>query len=112
MVTPVGPGPRAIQRSPGWPSISMAPRNCSICFPRRRAPRAKAGVRCRMSVPLLVLVGQATGIDVISKVDEAGLGVHAEGRSDELGVQGVDELDEAGAADHPGRIAAVVKDVG
>jgi hypothetical protein len=31
---------------------------------------------------------------------------------DELGIHGVHQVDETGAADHSGRVSAVVKDVG
>ena len=45
------------------------------------------------------------------KVDQGGLPAHAEGGNNELGVNDVG-LDETSLADRPGRISAVVKNIG
>jgi hypothetical protein len=46
-------------------------------------------------------------INVVGEIDQGGLRVHAEGSRNELGVHGVDQVDEAGAVDHAGRVSAL-----
>ncbi|MGH3676444.1 MAG: hypothetical protein ACRDU5_12035, partial [Mycobacterium sp.] len=46
------------------------------------------------------------------EVDHCGLGFHAERDGHQLGVHGVDEVDQAGAANRSRRKAAGVEDVG
>ncbi|MEU9119091.1 hypothetical protein AB0C96_04410 [Streptomyces sp. NPDC048506] len=51
-------------------------------------------------------------IDAVSEIDQGGLRVHAEGCGNELGVHGVHQVEETGAADCPGWVSAAIKDVG
>ena len=55
----------------------------------------------------LGLIEQAR-VDAVGEVDQWGLRVESERGGDQFGVEGVDE---AGAADHAGRAAALVEDV-
>ncbi|MEU6882162.1 hypothetical protein [Streptomyces sp. NPDC046712] len=45
---------------------------------------------------------ESSWVDVVGEIDEGGLRVCAERGSDELGVHGVYQVDEPGAADRPG----------
>ena len=55
--------------------------------------------------------GNPSAADVIGQVDEGGLGCHAERGGNEFGVNGVDQVDQAGVADHSRRIAVGVNDM-
>jgi len=46
---------------------------------------------------------------MVGEVDHDSFGVHAERGGDELGIHGVDQVDQPGAAEHPGRDAARVE---
>jgi hypothetical protein len=50
-------------------------------------------------------------VDVVGKVDGDTLGTHSERGRDELGIQGVDQLGQAGAAEQLGPDACRVQDV-
>jgi hypothetical protein len=50
--------------------------------------------------------------DVVGEIDHCGLGIHPEGDGHQVGVHGVDQVDEAGAANHSWCKAAGVEDVG
>jgi hypothetical protein len=54
---------------------------------------------------------QVAVIDVAGEVEHDAFGVHAERGGDELGVDGVDQAGEPGAAQCPGRDAAAVQHV-
>ena len=43
-------------------------------------------------------------VDGVGEVDQDAFGVHAERAGDELGVHGVDQVGEAGAAQNAGRV--------
>jgi DNA replication protein DnaC len=66
---------------------------------------------CFSSFPAWLRGRESALVDMVGEIDQCGLRIHSEGGSDELGIHGVDQVDEAGAADHAGRVSAVVKDM-
>lgn len=48
---------------------------------------------------------------MVGEIDHDAFGIHAEGSGDELGVHGVDKVDQAGGAQSLGRDAAGVQEV-
>jgi len=79
-----------------------------------RKPFYKKAIReicCKVSVSCQDLFIQAYVIDVVGEVDHDAFGVHSERGGHELGVHGVDQVGQPGAAEHPGRDAARVEHV-
>jgi hypothetical protein len=54
---------------------------------------------------------ESVRIDPVGEVDQRGLRVEAECGGDELRVEGIDEVDEAGAADRAAWMSARIEDV-
>src|SRR5258705_80186 len=117
MVMPSLPGLSVIQRIPGRSSCWKPPRNCSTSFPRRRAPIANDRTRyLTVWAPfwriwvissgltfVSSLIWQMAGVDVVGEVDHDAFGRHSERGGHEFGVDGVDQVDQAGAAQRAGR---------
>ncbi|KUJ67445.1 hypothetical protein ACZ90_27840 [Streptomyces albus subsp. albus] len=54
---------------------------------------------------------EPAGVDVIGEVDHDAFGIHAEGRSDELGIEGVDQVGESSTPQGPRWDTAGVQEV-
>jgi hypothetical protein len=75
-------------------------------FGEHREPEFGESARVRANLcevaPELSRIGQACEVDVVGEVDEDGLVGHAVGVGDEFGVDGADEVDQAGGAQDAG----------
>ena len=81
----------------------------AVCHANLFIKKPFAEIGCKVSVSCRDLFIQAYVIYVVGEVDHDAFGVHSECGGHELGVHGVDQVGQPGAAEHPGRDAARVE---